>query len=105
MLRWTFAVAAFLIGLSSVSASQSRPAEPRLPKAPVNQSLDSLLSSAQKVAAALPQPEYKLTEDTEVKLNGRPIKYDAVPDSAQIILLEVGPDRKTIRRLHFEIKK
>jgi hypothetical protein len=105
MLRLTLAVAAFLGCLSSASASRSRPAEPRLPKAPFHHTLDSLLTEAQKVASALPQPEYMLTEQTEVRLNGRPIKYNDVPESAQIILLEVGSDQKTIRRIHFETKK
>lgn len=105
MIRLSLVVAAFLACVTSVSASRSRPAEPRLPRAPLNQLLDLLSPAAQKVATALSQPEYALTEETEVRLNGRPIKYNDVPDTAQIILLEVGPDQKTILRIHFESKK
>ena len=105
MIRLSLVLTVFLGCLSSASASRSHPREPRLPKAPLHETIDSVLTAAQQVAAALPQPEYMLTEATEVKLNGRSIKYNDVPETAQIILLEVGPDQKTIRRIHFALKK
>ena len=47
--------------------------------------------------------EYRLTEKTEVLLNGRPCRYEDVPDGATIILLEtVSNEDREIVRLHFE---
>jgi hypothetical protein len=49
--------------------------------------------------------EYVLTEKSEIKFNGRPCKFEQVPDKATIVLLEVAEDGKTILRIHFEKKK
>ena len=46
-----------------------------------------------------------ITDKTEIKLDGRLCKYEEVPGNAEIILLEVGSDRKAILKLHFQTKK
>lgn len=57
-----------------------------------------------RVFAAEEKPQYHLTEQTEVKLDGKVCPYEKVPADASIILLEVGSDQ-AILRLHFQSKK
>lgn len=45
--------------------------------------------------------EFALTADSEVILDGRPCAYKSVPAGATVLWIEVGPDRKTIRRIEF----
>jgi hypothetical protein len=53
-------------------------------------------------ASARPQKdEFQVTEDTAVTLDGRPCKYRDVPANATIIKMEVGPDKKTVVKIHF----
>jgi hypothetical protein len=62
-----------------------------------------------KVAREAPPPEEKaelvITAETEVKLDGHTCKYEDVPKSADIILLDVSADKKLIRKIHFRSKK
>jgi len=49
--------------------------------------------------------EFRITDQTEVRLNGRQCKYEDVPLDAVIILLEVdSDDNKAILRIHFRSK-
>ena len=66
---------------------------------------DQLLVS--KVIPALAQdPPYRITEKTEVMLNGRKCRYEEVPSSARIILMEIDSDEsKVILRIHFQDRK
>jgi hypothetical protein len=48
-----------------------------------------------------PSPELTLTEGAEIRLDGRPCKYDDVPRGAEVIYLELGPDRKSIQKIYF----
>ncbi len=50
------------------------------------------------------QEQFRLTDKTEVKLDGRACPYEKVPDSATIILLEANSD-KTVLKIHFRSKK
>jgi hypothetical protein len=52
-----------------------------------------------------PSSELTLAEGAEVRLDGRPCKYDDVPRGAEVIYLELGPDRKSIRKAHFRSKR
>ena len=42
---------------------------------------------------------------TEIKLDGRACKYQDVPGSAAIILLELASNKKAVLRIHFRTKK
>lgn len=46
--------------------------------------------------------EYRITEKTEVLLDGRPCRYEKIPNDAIITLLEtVTNESKEITRIHF----
>jgi hypothetical protein len=49
--------------------------------------------------------EFVITAKTEIKLDGKDCKYEDVPDDAEIVLLEVAADRRTILIIHFESKQ
>jgi hypothetical protein len=49
--------------------------------------------------------ELLITEETEIKLDGRACKYQDVPGSAAIILLELASNKKAVLRIHFRTKK
>ena len=49
---------------------------------------------------------YQITEQTEVLLDGRTCKYQEVPNSAEIIQMEIDSDiSRGIVRIHFQSRK
>jgi hypothetical protein len=46
-----------------------------------------------------------ISDDTEVMLDGKACTLADVPKDAQIILLQVGSDKRTILKIHFRTKK
>lgn len=67
-----------------------------------------------RVAAALTardrkppaRPQYQITAETEVRLDGRPCAYDKVPRDASIVHMEVSPGRPPkILAVHFKSKR
>jgi hypothetical protein len=102
MTRLTFALAA-LICLASAAPASLAPRPDRL-----RSGLDALPSPAPRLAAGVREQaapaaasEYVMTERTEVLLDGKPCRYEAVPGSATIERMEVAPDRKTVVRVYF----
>ena len=65
----------------------------------------SLLPRKQDGGEKEEQPSMIITEATEVRVDGKPCKYENVPKNAEIILLDLGSDQKTIRKIHFRSKK
>ena len=53
-----------------------------------------------------PKPrEIGVAEDAEISLDGKPATIKDIPLDAELILLEVAPDKKTIVKVHFRTKK
>jgi hypothetical protein len=61
------------------------------------------LKSILSLSASSPQnDEFRITQQTEVLLDGRPCRYEQIPEGATIILLEtVTNESKEISRIHF----
>ena len=99
MYRLTMAVVASLCVLPfAMGASSPQKAPPGLEK--------NLSRDLKKEAQHRKQNEaFVITEDTEVKLDGRLCKYEEVPGNAAIILLELAADQKSILKVHFQTKK
>lgn len=58
------------------------------------------------VQKTAPRPEYRMTKDTEIRLDGRPCPYEQVPADASIVHVEVTPGNPpTILAIHFKSKK
>jgi hypothetical protein len=75
--------------LSPVHRSSLHEREPR-----------ALVSS---LPARIGDSPYRVTEQTEVKLNGRTCKFHEVPSTAKIILMEIDSDvSRNILRIHFQ---
>jgi hypothetical protein len=55
-------------------------------------------------AASPARPEYVLTHDTEILLDGKPCRYEDVPANARIIRMEVGADKKTVLKVLFRTR-
>jgi hypothetical protein len=91
-------VASFLC-LSVAHASLAQPKERSI--------FDRPLPPAPKAEPAAEQEGGGLviSDDTEVKLDGKVCKYEEIPESAEVILLEVGKDKKSVLKLHFRTKK
>jgi hypothetical protein len=51
------------------------------------------------------QPQFQVTEQTEVLLDGKPCRYAEVPATAVIIKMEVAEDKKTVLKVHFRSRK
>jgi hypothetical protein len=107
MIRLTLALAVW-IGLVSSAPANLMPRRDR-----VRPDGDTLRSSAPRFPAEAREPaagqgassEYTMTERTEVLLNGKTCRYEAVPASAVIERMEVAPDRKTVLRVFFRTGK
>jgi hypothetical protein len=69
--------------------------------APHFQSAQAPTRALAVVGARAESDDYVVTEQTEVLLNGKPCSYKEVPDNATILRLELGPDNKTVRKIHF----
>jgi hypothetical protein len=96
MMRWSATCFVSLLFISSVSASLDR-------RERVAQSgllpLKALLAYS---APADKSDEYRITENTEVLLDGRPCRFEQIPKDATIVLLEtVTNESKEISRIHF----
>jgi hypothetical protein len=52
-----------------------------------------------------PKAQLVITEQTEVKLDGRPCCYQDVPHGATVVGAETGLDNRTILRIHFRTKQ
>jgi hypothetical protein len=42
-----------------------------------------------------------VTDRTEILLDGKPCKYEAIPATASIVRMEVAADKKTVLKIHF----
>jgi hypothetical protein len=103
MTRLTLALAAWL-ALVSVAPASLSPRKERLPLDP-----DVAPAPARQFSALAVKPsaasEYVVTELTEILLDGKPCRYEDVPEKATILRMEVAPDGKTVLRAHFRTGK
>ena len=98
MTRLTMALAALLLCLPMAHA--------RLASAKDRPVFDRPLPPAPKAEPATQSDgELVISDDTEVKLDGKACKYEDIPESAEVILLEVSADKKAVLKLHFRSKK
>jgi hypothetical protein len=92
-------LAALVLALPARASMQRRPA----PDCEVQ--FDAKKGAEQDAReAARRGPELLLTEATEVLLDGKACRYADVPETAEIVLLEVSADRTEIRKIHFRSK-
>lgn len=95
MIRWMTILLVWMLCFSSARASLERKEH----RAPVK-SLLSLSTNAAK------NDEFRITASTEVLLDGRPCRYEKIPDGATIVLLETTTNEsKEISRIHFRSPK
>jgi len=96
MIRWMTVLFVSLFYFSPLHASLDRK------ERPAGNNLISAKSSSCLSTAAAKDDAFRITEKTEVLLDGRPCRYDQVPDGALILLLEiVSNESKEIARIHF----
>jgi hypothetical protein len=63
-------------------------------------------SSEKRLPVPSPDDAYRITEKTEVLLDGRKCPYEKVPYSAKIIFMEIDSEAsKVILRIHFQSRK
>lgn len=100
MIRCLATLFVSLLYLSPIHASLDRRERPAGDRPIPFKSLSFLAARAAK------NDEFRITADTEVLLDGRPCRYDQVPDGATIVLLEtVTNESKEISRIHFRSAK
>jgi hypothetical protein len=98
MTRLTTALVFPFVCFSFAHASLAAPKERPL--------FDKPLPPAPKAEAAPDQDGgLVISDDTEVKLDGKVCKYEDIPESAEVVLLELGKDKKSVLKLHFRTKK
>jgi hypothetical protein len=107
-MKWLFLVVAFWLGAASgVSASLSPRRESSRADKEIPPALNAKLPPQVRAQATTQEanPEFNITEETEVLLNGQPCKYAEVPGHANIIWMKVATDRKTVLKIHFRTRK
>jgi hypothetical protein len=103
-MRGTLLVTA--IWLSFAAAAAANVAPPRKSRT-ADRDLPRVAASKLKAVVrenALPpesEPEFAVTTQTEVYLDGQPCSYRDVPARAGILRMEVAPDRKTVLKVFF----
>jgi hypothetical protein len=103
MTRLTLALAA-CITLASVASASLTPRKERPllgPEVPRAQAPRLSAEAAGRGAAS----EFKVTEQTEILLDGKACRYQDVPGQAAILRMVVAPDGKTVLKIHFRVKK
>jgi hypothetical protein len=90
-----------LVILLGVIPSASASFTPRKDTLPFGEGLPQGQGRVQWASVFPQETEYRVTAETEVRLNGRRCKYEEVPADARIRHLEVGPDGQTILRVEF----
>jgi hypothetical protein len=95
MFRSVLVLLVALLGLSPAHASLERKERPWVDKRLVSKAAHSFRS-------APASDEYRVTESTEVLLDGRRCRYDQIPHNAIIILMETASNEsKEVVRIHF----
>jgi hypothetical protein len=97
MARCLIVVVVLLGTISSAAASLA----PRKDALPFEKRLPPDQGRVQWARVFPQEKAFRVTAETEVRLNGRPCKYEEVPADARIRHLEVGPDGQTILRVDF----
>lgn len=107
MTRLTLTLAAWISVLAVGSASWTpRKASPTLgSEFPQVRAAQLSTRALQEAAGWETKSEYVVTERTEVLLNGKPCKYEAVPSHASIVRIQLAVDMKTVLRIHFQTRK
>ncbi len=105
MLRFVLAFLTLYCFLNPVWATRNvRPTSDTdlLARSPLN---DLATQQKGKARASDSQPDFVLTEESEVLLNGKACLFNDIPKDAEIIYLEVARDRKTVLKIHFRTRK
>ena len=97
MARCLLVVVVLLGAISSAAASLA----PRPDTVPFGKGLPGEQGRVQWARLFPQEKAFRVTAETEVRLNGRRCKYEEVPADARIRHLEVGPDGQTILRVDF----
>jgi hypothetical protein len=99
MIRSALVLAVVLGWLSPLSATLTPAPRPGVT------SKETLTNLAKQPRPSAGPQEYVLTSTTEIKLDGQPCRYEDIPANAEVTVLEVGADHRTILKMHFRRKK
>jgi hypothetical protein len=107
MTRLVLALTVLFCTLSSAKANLA----PRIDSFSFGKELPARVAKALS-AAVLPaapldgqKDEYRITDQTEVVLDGRACKYRDVPNNAAIVKMEVAGDKRTVVKICFRTRK
>ncbi len=107
MMRLTLTLAISVAVVPAALASLSPHKERRdfgAPEAQAWSSTKTLSGLREQTATRPARPEYLLTNETEILLDGKPCRYGDVPANARIIWMEVGVDKKTVLKILFRTR-
>ena len=105
-LTLTLAIWGSLVSVAPASLTPHKEPDPfSAQRAQTWSSTKALPPLLEQTATRAARPEYVLTNETEILLDGKPCRYEAVPANASIIRMEVGADRKTVLKILFRTPK
>ena len=107
MTRLTLALAVWIgvVSVSSAALAQSKDGRLFDKERPPAQAPTLPAKTLARVVETEAPSELRVTEETEVLLDGKPCRYADVPRQATIQRMELAPDNKTVLKVHFRAGK
>jgi hypothetical protein len=107
MVRIPLVLLSLLCLLSAAGASLTPRPDPPASRRDLPASLTRSLPPglAQTASAPSPKDQYRITDQTEVTLNGRPCRYADLPAGAAVVKMEVAADGTTVLKIHFRSRR
>jgi hypothetical protein len=107
MTRLILTWVAWISLVPTLSASLTPRKEPppfckQVPRIPV---ANHLVEAREQATGLETESEFIVTNRTEVLLNGKPCRYEEVPEHAGIVRMEVAADKRTVLKIHFRTWK
>jgi hypothetical protein len=68
---------------------------------PASQQVRAAQTVTEPAGTASHDEPFRITRQTDIRLDGNPCAYEQIPPGAAVTFAEVGPDRRAVLRLHF----
>jgi len=103
--RLTMTWAALLCCLPAATAGTSPRTDPPQPRKELISKYDKEVApDAPEPPPKAEKPQYVITDQTEILLDGHACKLKEIPGTAEVTNIELASDKKTILKLHFKSK-
>jgi hypothetical protein len=106
-MKWLALVVVASLSFTSVASASLAPRKSSLAGRELTRALSTraLARVVKPLEEPKAEPEFNVTEQTEILLDGRPCSWKDVPPEASILKMEVTADKKTALKIYFRTRK